>query len=270
MKIVSSGRGLYSQEFYKKKKKRRKILFIFVFIGIILLFSLCVYISRYKKFQINEVAVLGENIIDREEMVLTTEQLLKGKYLWIFPKSNAFIYPRIAIREALLEKFPRLKSVALHLNGLDKLSITIEERIPFALYCADDLTCYLLDNDGFIFDQALSFSRNLFFIYQTGDIIENPLGNRFLTSAEFKSLSIFIKNLATLNVYPVSFKVEGDKYVLSLSNDGKILWRKESDLALIRSNLEAFLSSSSIRSEKNFLDRIEYLDLTIENKVFYK
>lgn len=270
MKIVSSGRGLYSQEFYKKKKKRRKILIVFVFIGILLLFSLCVYASRYEKFQINEVAVLGENIIDREELVLTTEQMLKGKYLWIFPKSNVFIYPRLAIKETLLEKFPRLKSVALHLNGLNRLSVTIEERAPFALYCADDLICYLLDEDGFIFAQTLSFSRNLYFIYRTEDIIENPLGNRFLTSTEFKSLSIFIKNLATLNIYPVSLKVASDTYTLYLSNGGKILWRKESDLALIRSNLEAFFSSNAIRGEKDFLDGIEYLDLTIENKIFYK
>ena len=60
------------------------------------------------------------------------------------------------------------------------------------------------------------------------------------------------------------------EYKLFLSNNGQIIWRRNSDLALIGLNLEAFLSDDSIQAQSNFLDKILYLDLRTENKVFYK
>ena len=268
MKIVSSCRVLNSREFYEKKKRRRRIQLMLLSIGFLSILSSLAYLSRQERFLIIEVTIQGENVIDKEEIAQTAKGLLDGYYLWIIPRANALIYPRRAIKQSLIEEFPRLKSVNLNLGERQKLLITVEERAPFALYCISE--CFFLDEEGFIFVPAPSFSSGVYLIYTTQNPVENPVGRRFLTVEEFKSLSKFLETLAALGTRPSTLEVGDSEYHLSLSNDGQIIWLRDSDLALVRSNLEAFLSADAIRAQDNFFDKILYLDLRTENKVFYK
>lgn len=270
MKIVSSGRVLNSREFYEKKKKRRRIQRIVLFIVLLLALSSFAYFSRQERFRISEVRVLGEDIVDKEKIVQITKDLLVGRYLWTIPRSSSLAYPRSVIKRIILEKFPRFKSVVLDLNGFKSLNISVEERIPFALFCADVSLCYFLDEEGLIFALAPSFSDGIYIIYTSKNPIENPLGKRFITAEEFKVLSKFVKTLETLNIFPRKLQVADDEYDLVLPNDARIMWRRSANLNLIHSNLEAFLSNETIRAQNHFLDKILYLDLRTENKVFYK
>lgn len=275
MKIVSSGRVLNSREFYKKKKRRNRIKLILIFIVIVSAITYLIYLSRQERFQITGVEVLGENIVDREEMIQKTEQLLNGYYLWLIPRYNTFFYPKGGIKFSLLADFPRLKSVNLKLDESKKLNISVEERAPFALYCdstsspRETIDCYFLDSEGFIFALAPSFSRGVYFVY-TGDMIEKPIGQWLVNEEEFQSLLSFIKRLGELNIAPVGLDFSDGEYTLVLPSEGKITLRRGSDLAQVYTNLEAFLNDDSIKSQTNFLDKILYLDLRSENKVFYK
>lgn len=270
MKIVSSGRVLNSREFYEKKKKKRRIQLILLSIGFLAVFASLIYLSRREQFLVVEVAILGENVVDKEEIVQATRRLLAGYYLWVIPRANSFIYPRRTIERSLLEEFPRLKSLDLNLDEQHKLLITVEERKPFALYCANISDCFFLDEEGFIFALAPSFSSGVYFIYVTEDPVLNPIGKRFMTIEEFESLSRFKETLTMLSIEFSALEVGDSEYRLSIFDSGQIIWRRDSDLVLIESNLEAFLSDNSIRVQENFLERILYLDLRTENKVFYK
>ena len=282
MKIVSSGRVLNSREFYEKKKRKRRIKLVLLSVGFLVFFSLLIYLSRQEQFLIAEVTVLGEEVTNEEEIVSRVERLLAGYYLWVFPRASVLTYPRRVIEQSLYEEFPIFKSVNLGVGELQTLLITVEERTPFALYCANTFSsadaslpaqageCYFLDEEGFIFAPAPSFSGAVYFIYATRDPVENPLGKRFMTIEEFKPLPKFIETLTILNIHPLALEVRDDEYSLFLPNGGQIIWRKNNDLALLHSNLEAFLANDSIRTQENFFDRILYLDLRTENKVFYK
>lgn len=276
MKIVSSGRVLNSSEFYEKKRRKRRfqlILFIFVCLSGL---SFFVWLSRRETFLIAEVVIPAENIVGKEEVVHAARRALAGYYLWLVPRANAFIYQRRALEQNLVDAFPRIKSVTLTLDGFRRLVIMVEERTPFALYCANGLDllniseCYFLDENGLIFASTASFSRGVYFIYTTPELLVDPLGKRFIKTDEFQSLSIFVKTLTALNIHPFALEVVEDEYRLLLSNGGKIIWRRDADLALIRSNLEAFLSHDSIRNQDSFLDRISLLDLRTESKIFYR
>ncbi|OGE82858.1 MAG: hypothetical protein A2846_01265 [Candidatus Doudnabacteria bacterium RIFCSPHIGHO2_01_FULL_49_9] len=277
MKIISKGKVLNSAEFYKKKQRRRRIKLALLFIGLISLLSLLIYLSRYEQFLIAEVRVPGEEVIDKDKIVSRVESLLSGYYLWIIPRANALFYPKHTIEDSLLVEFPRFKSVDLSLSEIQTLIVTVEEREPFALYCVGTPECFFVDEEGLIFALAPSFSGAVYFIYTTESPIESPLGQKFLSVEEFKKLSRFMDTLEILDIYPVSLKVGDDEYSLSLPNlpagrqgGGEIMWRKDSNLDLVYSNLEAFLSDDSIRVQENFLEKILYLDLRTDNKVFYK
>ena len=271
MKIVSSGRVLNSSGFYKKKQRRRRVQLVFVSIGFILLISSLIYFSRHERFQVGEVVVLGEEVADREKIISTTKESLTGYYLRIIPKANAFLYPRRAIKENLFKEFPRFKSVDLNVKDRTLL-VELDERTPFALYCTNTSLseCYFIDEDGFIFAPAPSFSGVVYFLYILKDPVENPLGKRFMTIEEFRPLPRFIETLAVLNIYPVALEIGDDEYSLVLASGGKIIWRRDNNLALVYANLEAFLSDDNIRAQDGFLDKILQLDLRTENKVFYK
>ncbi|MEX2013303.1 MAG: hypothetical protein WD897_00065, partial [Parcubacteria group bacterium] len=180
MKIVSSGQVLNSREFYEKKKRRRRFQLVLLFIGFLAILSSLVYFSRQERFLITEVAVLAENIVDKEEITQIARRLLTDYYFWIVPRANTFVYPRPLIKKALLSEFPRLKSVDLNLDEHRRLVITVRERVPFALYCTNlsgqASECFFLDEEGFIFAPAPSFSDGVYFIYVTEDPIESPIG----------------------------------------------------------------------------------------------
>ncbi|MDO8590255.1 MAG: hypothetical protein Q7R69_03210 [bacterium] len=268
MKIVSSGRVLNSREFYEKKKRRRLIRLTLLSIGFLSILSWLIYLSRLERFQITDVTILGENVVDKEEIIQTVRRGLAGYYLWLIPRANVLIYPRRAIRENLLGEFPRFKSVNLDLGEQQELLVAVLERMPFALYCTPE--CFFLDEEGFIFAPAPSFSDGVYFAYLAPNQAESPVGKRFTPIQDFRLLSKFIENLAALKIQPLTMEVGSEDYKLGLSEGGQIIWRREDDLVLIRSNLEAFLSDPAIKAQSDFFDRIRYLDLRTENKVFYK
>lgn len=276
MKIVSSGKVLNSPKFYKKKKTRRRIKYSFFLLIIILGTSSFIYILRQERFLIAEVIISEKSIIDKEKIIQTTQNLLDGYYLWLIPRANMFIYPRRAIKQTLLENFPRLEVVDLKVDASHKLNVEIEEHIPFALYCAGVPTpsvtsnCYFLNEEGFIFALAPSFSGAVYFIFSTIVLIENPIGKRFVEIDEFNSLLDFMDKLTTLNIHPLVLGLDNEDYSLTLSNEGQILWKRHGNFNLIYSDLSAFLSDETIKTQSGFLDRILYLDLRTENKIRWK
>lgn len=276
MKIISRSKVIHSSKFYKKKQKKRRLLIILILLGLLILTASFVYLTRLPSQLISEVEVLEKSTIDLDEILQTTESLLADHYLWFIPRSSALVYPRSDIKNTLLKEFPRLKSVDLKLDSPQKLLVSVEDREPFALYCSDAFheettsDCYFIDSEGFIFAPAPSFFGVAYFVYNTENVIEDPVGKRLLPLEEFNLLLNFMKNLSSLNIEPVALEVDNSNYNLYLSHGGKIVWRKEDDFALIYSNLEAFLLSDSISAQADFLERILYLDLRTENKVHWK
>ncbi len=275
MKIVSRGKVLNSPEFYKKKRRKRKIKIILLSLGLLIIVVSLVYFSRHERIQIAEITVSGETVVSEDAIVSTVEETLSGYYFWLIPRSNALVYPRGVVEQTLFKKFPRLKSINLNLDNFQKLYIAVEERVPDALYCTifsttDISECYFIDENGFIFAPAPSFSDGVYFVYTTRDLIENPLGKRFISPNDFELLTKFIKSLETLGIYSSALAIEADQYIIFLPNYAQIIWRKDANLLVIYANLEAFLSDDSIKAQENFLEKITYLDLRTENKVFYK
>lgn len=272
MKIVSTGRTLSIPEYHQRRQRARRRKFAFFCIGIVALLALLVFLSRQPRFLISKIEVAGAKAISADEVTSLAQKNLAGSYFWLLPRSNFLIYPRGGIKESLLKEFSRFSSVGISLNGTKSLDITVVEREPFALYCPDlgRDSCYFLDENGFIFDRAPAFFGNVYFIYAKNLPITNPVSTEFLPSAEFKQLTNFIKNLASFDIYPLSLEVSESEFTLRLPHSARIIFLRGGDLNLIYSNLSAFLNDESIKSQKDFLEKIESLDLRTDNKVFYK
>ena len=141
MKIISSGKGLYSQDFYKKKQKaRRTKLFASSFLLLAFLIAVILFF-RWEKFLISEVVIAEDIAVDRQAIAEVINAELSGYYLYLIPKNNAIIFRRGAMKDKLIETFPRFTSLDLNLEGFNKLVVSASERDPFALYCVEVEKC---------------------------------------------------------------------------------------------------------------------------------
>lgn len=274
MKIVSRG-GTLSTEVYLKKKKRaqRKRLLIIVSIILAILVVL-VLIARLEKFRIQDISVSGATVIGGDMVENFSDEVLSGYYLWVVPKDNVLLYSSSRLEKSLMKKFPRFRSVETTLGGVNTLHISVIEREPHALYCGESIipegaVCFFLDKSGFIFDKAPAFSDGVYFVYASEPSLENPEGRQIVPADEFDTLSSFIENLLALNIDAISLKIGRSEYDLTFRKGAHILWKEDSDIVLVYSNLETFLRSDVIKADKDFLDKIKQLDLRTDNKVFY-
>ena len=273
MKIVSTGSTLSSPEFHQKKRKAKKRKLILWSIWIVALLTLLIFLARMEQFRISVVDVAGANVVPKEMVLAVVEDAISGYYFWVIPRDNALIYPRHLVRNMLERKFPRFSLVNLSLSGLKTLEVNVIEREPFALYCEsalrpeDAAACYFLDDTGFIFDQAPSFSGTVYFIYATETPLEEPLGKQYLSDTEFKPLARFISQLAELGIQPLALETSQDEFRLILPHDARIILRRSSDLDIIYTNLEVFLNNDDIKKQGDFLEKLNLLDLRTENKI---
>ncbi len=276
MKIIGSEKGIHSPEFHKKKTREEKIKRAIKIIILIIILSIPVYFARSEKFLIKSVVVSGNNVTKSEDIQQIVSDNLSGSYFWLFPHENIVLYPKDKIVSDLLNKQPRLNSVVVTQTEGNTLEVAVTERAPMALYCKDYSTpvapeeCYFLDDTGYVFSKAPSFSGNVYLVYATSDVYEEPIGHSIIDKENFLKTAAFAKTLPPLGIYPRIFLLKNDEYRIILSNKAEIMWPRDKDLNEVRTNLASFLADKSIKSDPEFLNKILYIDMRFGNKIFYK
>ncbi|MEI7689151.1 MAG: hypothetical protein WCI91_03120 [Candidatus Nomurabacteria bacterium] len=261
------------------------ILFSILFISIICGLS---YFSSNPKIVISKIEIKGNSIIDGVELEQSVKDKLQGRYLGLFSRSNFLIYPHDKIYKNLFKEFPRIENLSVYRVGFNNLKIDIKERAGSYLYCGlnipdnkDDVgeNCYFVNNDGYIFDKAPYFSGDIYFKYYTkieGDVT-NPLGSQMIPINRFREIVRFIDGITNLGFRP-SYLVIDEKGIYSLylktsgiNQNSKIIFKEDSDLVTILSNLSIAMSKPEFANEINTkYDSLLYIDLRFKNKVLYK
>lgn len=281
-KIVSSGKALHSSEFHEKKRKEKRVrwgLYLFLFVVIV---AVPIFLLRWERFRIGQIDVTGTTVVAVADVEKIIQSVLDGHYLGVIPKDNDLLIPRREIKKALIKGLPRIKSVDLNLIDTKHLGVFIEERKPNALYCREinnlleTTSCYFLDEDGFVFALAPAFSGEVYFIYTGGAGLEFPVGKNFMERESFINLGGLIKSLSNLGVRVKLFQLVPEtseskrQYRLYLPDSAIVFWYADEDLGLIRANIEILIATGVLKNKVYPLDNIEYLDLTIPNKPYWK
>ncbi|HEY4513157.1 MAG TPA: hypothetical protein VJH06_01440 [Candidatus Paceibacterota bacterium] len=279
---------LSSPRLSELKRHRRRAVFSKVFVslaGIVSVFALLAYVSQLESLNISGVEVSGNKILDADAIKTSVQSELSGKYLWLFPKTNALYFPKSGIKNALSEKFKRIKELNLSVKNNNKnLEVLLTEREPKYTWCGEDISesregneqkCYFMDSEGYIFDNAPYFSGNVYFKFY-GDINkENPMGEPFLPG-KFEGILKFKEAVEGMGLNPVAFWLEekGDaNFALSkeLTLGSKIIFRTEADFEKIAENLQAAIATEPLKSKiKSSFSSLLYIDLRFGNKVYNK
>ncbi|MCI5108776.1 MAG: hypothetical protein MRY49_02935 [Candidatus Pacebacteria bacterium] len=255
-----------------RKKRRMAILWrMFLFFSVVILIVLgFIYLLNSNRLSIQKVEVSGSNEYLDNDVKEYVSLVLSGNYFGIFSKENIFLYPKREIYTSILERFPTIKDVSFELDPFESqiLYISLTERRENALWCKNTEDCYFMDRTGYIFDKAPTYSPGIVFFY-LGGIEGNPIGRQFLSEEDLTRINSFIqaiKNHPDLaSLLPVGVEVISPDLSVLLSGGGKIVIGDVSRLSDAFDNLLLSVLERGLEVEN-----LEYIDLRIENKVFFK
>ena len=276
MSIIGNKSAVRTPEFHKKKVREQRIKIALLILGAIVLVAVPIYLLVTPKFVITNIHLVGNNVTKSEDIQRIVVDDMSGNILWFFPRSNVALYPKKKIELDLLRAIPRLASADLSLTDAHSLTVTVAEREPVALYCKDvshpnaPTGCYFLDDQGFIFSEAPSFSDGVYHVFSSDPVIDAPLSTTYLPPATFAPLNPFIKSLNDAGLYPKVFVSKDGEDDLILSNGGKIMLKSDADFDLAKSNLTSLISDPSFLKGGHGLNDLLYIDLRFGNKIFYK
>lgn len=273
----------------RHNRRVRKIrLFVLISILFFSIIGALAFFSGNKNVDIDKVVVTGNHIIDKEDIEKEIYKNISGKYVYLFSRSNSFIYPHKKIYNSLLVTFPRIEKLSIYRDNLKTLHVDIFERTGSYLYCGATLpenknevgeNCYFVNNDGLIFDQAPYFSGNVYFKFYLPFESHNgiPLGQQIIDIDDFHHLAGFIDKVTALGFKPIYIIEDKDGtnflYLNHNQNDTipKIIFKGDDDLDVIYDNLSLAMKKKEFVSEINSkYNTLLYIDLRFKNKVLYK
>ena len=283
-----------------KKQKRqilkRKVLLLFIAF-LILLVALC-FVVRIPKINIHTVEVSGNKVIDTEVIQGIVEKELEGSYFWLIPKTNFLFYPKYKIIRELEDQYKRLTDIEIKVRGAQTLEVSVKERVGLYTWCGEDLPaegvnfedvkCYFMDAQGYIFDQAPYFSGDVYFKFfgplgdgtkdmESSNFLESPAGHYFipelfvrvvlledtLSQMGTRVMALYVKDKSEMEFYLESSG--------SIRNAPKIIVNQDADFIKIAENLDAALTTEPLKTDfKQKYSSLLYIDLRFGNKVYFK
>ena len=288
----------------KLAQRRRKLLFFKIggiVLALLLIVTGVVLGLRSERINITDINIRGNSALATKALKGFTEDMISGNFALVFPKSSIFLYPREDLQASLLNSFKEIKEVEVSFESLQAISINIEERKPFALYCGEyveqeeveDLNiiieepeevasstlqnmstiekeseCYFLDEDGFVFTKAPEFSGNVFMRYFGALSEDVVVGGQFMSEESFHETSFFLASLSELGLNPITFSiVNEDDLEVTLLSGGKIMFGKKQSLSDIYENIQSVFGSEEF--DEDSLEVLDYADFRFGNKKEY-
>jgi len=285
----------------RKKRKRRRILFkvALSFLALVLLIGCMSWFAHQDYTRIADIEIEGNKVISSEEISKIAHEEISGKYAWLFPKNNIFIYPKNHLIQKLSDEFSRFSEVDITIVESDLIKVSVAERSPYALWCGEEYSgeprdvlgkCYFLDDTGYIFTIAPPISENVYFEFygpvllpeggnvetasSTNYVLENysPLRASILSDGQFERFIEFKKSLEKLGIEStrLSILLDGDLELFMLS-EGKILFNESQDYNKLADDLRLSLDIKLVDGAggRSILD-IEYIDMRFDDRAVFK
>ena len=271
------------EEYLRKKRRRRLVKYCIILLVVFSIIGLISYASHRPQIRINKIELSGGVLVTQDDVDSTVRPLISGSYFLLFPKNNAFIYPKSFLEQYLKQKFQRIDTINIYLKGFKTMVVEITERKPVATWCDTPPTnnavgvinpnehCYFMDSDSTIFAPAPQFSGDAYFKYYGIISTDSPIGKEYIASTtEFSDISDFIASTKSLNLGPQYLLAEEDgQFNLIINGGGEIMFDTREPMTLAASNLVVLLRTPALATSSGVLP-VDYIDLRYGNKLFYK
>jgi hypothetical protein len=286
MRDILTSPGIVRIKHNRRARRLRSIIaLLIIFISLI---GSVAYYSSNSHITINKIVVTSNITINTSDIESLVKKDISGRYLYLFSRANALLYPKEKIYNDLTTVFPRIEALSIYREGWNILHIAITERSGSFLYCGEKIpetkedigeNCYFINNNGYIFDKAPYFSGNIYFKYylKINDNNGNPIGDQMLQPENFHNISSFIDGVSKMGFKPIYILAdENGDYHLYLDHNlsdtsPEIIFKSNNNLPTVLNNLSAAMTKQEFTNEINSkYDKLLYIDLRFNNKVLYK
>ena len=210
-------------------------------------------------FKLKKVSVYGNENIDSEE--------IKN----IVSSANILLLSSSELESNLLKKFPKISEIEVEKNIFKRsLSIIISERIDAGIACKENTgNCFYFDQNGIIFENAPRTSGYL--VLSVNDFSEKifSAGEKIYsqeTVDSIISIKEYLDSSGKVKIDHFEITANPPKEIKAVSVKGwYILFDATRDIKKQLSMLKTALDEK-IKDTAN----LEYIDLTIENRIYYK
>lgn len=223
------------------------------------------FVSRVDRLTISELSVNGAETLATSTIAAEIDKGLEGNVWQLFSRRNIFIYPEHEIVANLMETFSEIKTVSISRESLlaQAVTVTIEERSPFALWCNE--TCFVVDSSGFIYAPAEETAGLLTF--EKGLAPGDPIGQTFLRG-RLSSVVGILDLLKEAGYAPRGVKVENEHDYIVRIEDGPDLYMSfDTSADDIMRNVQTAFEAEELQEK---IHALEYVDLRFGNRVYYK
>lgn len=237
--------------------------------------AVSVYILVFSNFlKISQIEIEGNKDLASSDVSRKVSLEISGKYLKFFPKDNLILASKRKLEESIREEFRKIESVEIAKKFPGTLIIRIEERSSVILWCSGG-PCYIVDGKGYVYtginlEEEDKIPPDLIKLVDRSahpvNLREKVLDESFVSylsdlREEIKKSDLEIEDEWS-TPSPVSEDVE-----ITAKDGWKLIFSSAVKASKAIRTLQAFLSEELKSGDK---DRLEYVDLRAEDKVFYK
>lgn len=258
-----------------KKQERKPIAWRAIIRNLIILIlvSGIIVLIKLPALQIKEIRVVGAQVEDPIEISQYITNHLKNNYLYIFPKSSAFLVNTDKLTKHLKAHYPRFERVSVKREAINKLKVEVNEYNGKYLWCNIDNVCSFMSAEGIVFADAPYFSGNAYLKFYGPQQSTYPY--QPISLSEIKLMGEVVDGVRKVDIDPISLEITDNNQV-------NLTFVHNRNLALIKFDLNQDLQKTlnalyiGLQTEplatwyqdKNKV--LEYLDLRSVNKVAYK
>lgn len=257
----------------KVAARRRKLKALFaalMVVAIVCVLGLVSWLSFLNVFTATQISVHGTQDISKRAIVLSILRNTEKPLLGLFSRQNMLVYPSAELERIVAFEFPKIESITIVSKPIQRVvTVTIEEREAYAQWCDTQASraCYLLDRDGFIFEEVTAPSTtSLLFFGGVRESRTNFLRAR-VAPEKFAEVTTFISELERLGLTVRSFGFLHDEARLQVEPGWELKIALDDDLGIIAFNLAAVLDTYRLR---DLLDSLLYIDMRFGERVYHK
>jgi cell division septal protein FtsQ len=255
----------------KRQASLMKKIWAYFILSLIFIIAFIVCLNT-KWTQIKVISVSGNSSISSDEITNIANTEINKRYIWIIPTNNILFLRSKEIKNDILNNIKQISSAKIHVNGFNKINISVVERQATNLWCAGSPVsnannCYFMDSDGLIFESAPQFSDNTFPEYFGLISSENSIGQSYLKN-NFKSISELFAKLKNMSFQPQYLNALNEhEYEIYILGGGKIIMSDERSFESALINLQALIDNGDIKTDPEALKKINHIDLRFGNKI---
>ncbi|MDO8530346.1 MAG: FtsQ-type POTRA domain-containing protein [bacterium] len=260
----------------KIKKLKPKRLFFkrpgFWVVVSLLTISCGVYYGLFsQKLQVLGVEILGNEKITAGEIEDVAKESIKrellGAGLFAISSRSILVADKKSTIKDILTTFPKIKEVKVQRKLPQKVIVSVKERTAVAIFCHTQGSCFFIDDEGIIFEEAKDVPGGMLTVWNEGSQAEAVPGAAMVKKNIISAIVDIEKSLKEHFQIGVNEVRVGKPLVVKTAENWDIYFDTEQDMAgqITKMNL---LLKDEIPVEAR--QGIQYIYLQYKDRAYYK